>query len=120
MEETDVKKITKQECLHWRAEYGKKYSATVTNGTLSILRRVLDIAVDAGVRYDNPAKAKQVKRVSAKRVEAAGTGPILYAHQPSSGRLMLPTAPMGCLRKLLIFTDRRSCKLHNRSREIAL
>jgi hypothetical protein len=69
-----VKKITKQGCLHWRAEYGKKYSATVTNGTLSILRRVLDIAVDAGVRYDNPAKAKQVKRVSAKRVEAAGTG----------------------------------------------
>ena len=68
-----------------RAEYGKKYSATVTNGTLFILRRVLDIAVDAGVRYDNPAKAKQVKRVSAKRVEAAGTGPILYAHQASSG-----------------------------------
>jgi len=101
MEETDVKKITKQECLHWRAEYGKKYSATVTNGTLSILRRVLDIAVDAGVRYDNPAKAKQVKRVSAKRVEAAGTGPILYAHQPSSGRLMLPTAS----------TDGRSAKV---------
>jgi site-specific recombinase XerD len=53
LEQTDVKRITKQDCLQWRAEFGKRYSATVTNGTLSILRRVFDIVLEAGVRYDN-------------------------------------------------------------------
>jgi hypothetical protein len=33
LEESDVKRITKQDCLQWRAEFGKRYSATVTNGT---------------------------------------------------------------------------------------
>jgi len=67
--ETDVKRITKFECLEWRAKFGKRYSPTVTNGTLSILRRVLDIAVESGVRYDNPAKDKDVKRARVRRKE---------------------------------------------------
>lgn len=67
--ETDVRKITKADCLQWRAEFGRKYSATVTNGTLSILRRVLDIAIEAGVRYDNPAKAKEVRRARVRQKE---------------------------------------------------
>jgi hypothetical protein len=29
LEETDVKRITKQDCLQWRADFGKRYSATV-------------------------------------------------------------------------------------------
>lgn len=69
LEETDVKRITKFECLEWRAGFGKRYSPTVTNGTLSILRRVLDIAVESGVRYDNPAKDKDVKRARVRRKE---------------------------------------------------
>ncbi|HVS50861.1 MAG TPA: site-specific integrase [Opitutaceae bacterium] len=67
--ETDMKKITKEECMEWRARFGLKYSATVTNGALSILRRVLDIAIEAGVRYDNPAKAKEVKRARVRQKE---------------------------------------------------
>jgi len=67
--ETDVKKITKADCLQWRADYGRRYSPTVTNGTLSILRRVLDIAMEAGVRYDNPAKAKEVRRARVRQKE---------------------------------------------------
>ena len=67
--EADVKKITKQECLHWRAELGKKYAATVTNGTLAILRRTFDIAVEIGARYDNPARSKEVKRARVRRKE---------------------------------------------------
>ncbi|HSY43865.1 MAG TPA: hypothetical protein VK811_08125, partial [Candidatus Acidoferrum sp.] len=69
LEETDVKRITKFECLEWRAQFGKRYSPTVTNGTLSILRRVLDIAMESGVRYDNPAKDKDVKRARVRRKE---------------------------------------------------
>lgn len=67
LEQMDVKRITKFECLEWRAKFGKMYSPTVTNGTLSILRRVLDIAVDSGARYDNPARHKDVKRARVRR-----------------------------------------------------
>jgi integrase len=69
LEQMDVKRITKFDCLEWRARFGKMYSPTVTNGTLSVLRRVLDIAVDSGVRYDNPAKDKDVKRARVRRKE---------------------------------------------------
>ena len=69
LEQMDVKRITKFDCLEWRARFGKMYSPTVTNGTLSVLRRVLDITVDSGVRYDNPAKDKDVKRARVRRKE---------------------------------------------------
>jgi integrase len=69
LEETDVKRITKQDCLQWRAEFGNRYSATVTNGTLSILRRVFDVVLEAGVRYDNPARMKEVRRARVRRKE---------------------------------------------------
>ena len=69
LDQMDVKRITKFECLEWRAKFGKMYSATVTNGTLSILRRVLDITVESGARYDNPAKHKDVKRARVRRKE---------------------------------------------------
>ena len=65
----DVKRITKFDCLEWRARFGKMYSPTVTNGTLSVLRRVLDMAVDSGARYDNPTKDKDVKRARVRRKE---------------------------------------------------
>lgn len=69
LEQMDVKRITKFDCLEWRARFGKMYSPTVTNGTLSVLRRVLDVAVDSGARYDNPAKDKDVKRARVRRKE---------------------------------------------------
>jgi integrase len=69
LEQMDVKRISKFDYLEWRARFGKMYSPTVTNGTLSVLRRVLDIAVDSGVRYDNPAKDKDVKRARVRRKE---------------------------------------------------
>jgi hypothetical protein len=67
--QTDVKRITKFDCLEWRARFGKMYAPTVINGTLSVLRRILDIAVDSGARYDNPAKDKDVKRARVRRKE---------------------------------------------------
>jgi len=69
LDETDIRKITKADCLDWRSAFGKKYSATVTNGTLSILRRVFDIAIEAGVRYDNPARSKEVRRARVRQKE---------------------------------------------------
>lgn len=69
LEQMDVKRITKFDCLEWRSQFGKRYSSTVTNGALSVLRRILDIAVDSGARYDNPAKDKDVKRARVRRKE---------------------------------------------------
>ena len=69
LEQMDVKRITKFDCLEWRSRFGKRYSPTVTNGTLSVLRRILDAAVDSGARYDNPAKDKDVKRARVRRKE---------------------------------------------------
>jgi integrase len=69
LEQMDVKRITKFDCLEWRSRFGKMYAPTVINGTLSVLRRVLDIAVDSGARYDNPAKDKDVKRARVRRKE---------------------------------------------------
>ena len=69
LEQMDVKRITKFDCLEWRSRFGKMYAPTVINGTLSVLRRILDIAVDSGVRYDNPAKDKDVKRARVRRKE---------------------------------------------------
>lgn len=67
--EMDMKKITKEECMDWRSRFGLKYSPTVTNGALSIVRRVLDIAIEAGVRYDNPARTKEVRRARVRKKE---------------------------------------------------
>jgi integrase len=69
LKEADIKRITKQDCLTWRAEFGAKYGATTVNGTLSILRRVFDIALEIGVRYDNPARTKEVRRARVRRKE---------------------------------------------------
>ena len=69
LEQMDVKRISKFDCLKWRLRFGKLYSPTVINGTLSVLRRVLDIAVDSGARYDNPAKDKDLKRARVRRKE---------------------------------------------------
>jgi integrase len=65
----DVKRITKHDCLCWRAEFGKRYSATVVNGALSILRRVFDIAMEMGARYDNPARSREMRRARVRRKE---------------------------------------------------
>lgn len=69
LKEADIKRITKQDCLTWRAEFGARYGATTVNGTLSILRRVFDIALEIGARYDNPARTKEVRRARVRRKE---------------------------------------------------
>ncbi|PWU19931.1 MAG: hypothetical protein C5B50_05730 [Verrucomicrobia bacterium] len=71
LKETEIRNITKSDCLNWAARFAekrmsdgslKKRSATAFNHTVGILRQILEIAVEAGVRYDNPARF--VKRMS--------------------------------------------------------
>ena len=56
-------KSSKADCLNWAAEYQKRVSATNFNNTVGSLKLVLDMAVEAGARYDNPAKFIKRARV---------------------------------------------------------
>ncbi len=54
LEATDVAQISKSDCLSWAARFGQKASPSAFNNTVGTLKLVLDIAVEAGARYDNP------------------------------------------------------------------
>ena len=56
LEKLDVSKITKTDCLDWAARFGQTVSASSSNHTISILRAVIEIGVETGARYDNPAR----------------------------------------------------------------
>ena len=58
-----IKDITKAECIEWRNDFASKYSPTAFNHTLGILRSIFEIGIEAGARRDNPAKAKEMKRL---------------------------------------------------------
>ncbi|HEU6447028.1 MAG TPA: site-specific integrase [Verrucomicrobiae bacterium] len=58
----DIVKVTKSDCLKWAARYGQDVSATTFNHTIGILRAILEIGTEVGLRFDNPTKA--IKRVS--------------------------------------------------------
>ena len=64
MKATTVKDITKAECIEWRNRIAAKYSPTSFNHTLGIVRSIFEIGMEAGARRDNPAKAKEMKRLS--------------------------------------------------------
>jgi integrase len=62
LERKEIRSITKTECLNWAAKFGLKRSATAFNHTIGIFRALLEIGVEGGARYDNPAKF--IKRAS--------------------------------------------------------
>ncbi|MGA2603923.1 MAG: site-specific integrase [Verrucomicrobiia bacterium] len=62
LEAEDVRKVTKSECLDWAARFRTATSASAFNHTISLLRRVFEIGVEAGARYDNPGRF--IKRAS--------------------------------------------------------
>lgn len=68
IEQMDVRQFNKTNCLDWAARYrvtgnrGKVVSDTNYNNTKGSLKLVLDIAVEAGAIYDNPARF--IKRAS--------------------------------------------------------
>jgi integrase len=69
LNETEIRKITQADCKIWASAYVKTASATRYNNTVSVLRHVLNIAVEAGVVYSNTAAA--VKRAPVRGKEIA-------------------------------------------------
>ncbi len=66
LEQTDVSQISKADCLAWAARFGQKASPSAFNNTVGTMRLVLDIAVEAGARYDNPVTHIKRKKIRQK------------------------------------------------------
>ena len=72
--ETEIRKITQADCKTWATAYAKKASATRYNNTVSVLRHVLNVAVEAGVIYSNPAATVKRVMVRGKKISLPTTG----------------------------------------------
>jgi len=64
LEAADIGRITKTDCLNWGAAFSNETSATAFNNTVKVLRDVIEIGIESGARYDNPASS--VKRASVR------------------------------------------------------
>ena len=69
LEQMEVRKISKHDCLGWAAKFGGDASPSNFNNTVGTLRMVIDIAVDVGARYDNPARFIKKHRVRLKELQ---------------------------------------------------
>jgi integrase len=69
LELTDVSRISKADCLAWAVRFGKTASPSAFNNTAGTLKLVLDIAVEAGARYDNPAIHIKRKKIRQKLLQ---------------------------------------------------
>jgi integrase len=69
LNETEVRKITQADCKRWASAYAKTASATRYNNTVSVFRHVLNVAVEAGVVYNNAAAAVKRAPVRGKEIE---------------------------------------------------
>jgi integrase len=68
LNETEVRKIGQPDCKKWANGYAKSASATRYNNTLAILRHVLNVAVETGVIYSNPAAIVKRAAVRGKQI----------------------------------------------------
>lgn len=62
LEKKEIRTITKTDCLNWAARFGQSASPTALNHTIGILKALLEIGVEMGARYENPARF--IKRAS--------------------------------------------------------
>ena len=73
LNETEVRKTTQTDCKDWARAYRKEVSPTRYNNTVSVLRHVLNVAVEAGVVYSNAAAAVKRAPVRAKEISLPST-----------------------------------------------
>jgi integrase len=73
LNETEVRKITPADCRKWATAYAKEASATRYNNTVSVLRHVLNVAIEVGVIYSNSAATVKRVTVRAKHISLPAT-----------------------------------------------
>jgi integrase len=69
LNETEVRKITQADYKKWATAYAKKVTPTRYNNTVSVLRHILNVAVEAGAVYSNATAV--VKRAAVRGKEIA-------------------------------------------------
>lgn len=93
--QTDIRRITRQDCLNWG--HGYKSSAMNFNKTVQTIRKIFEIAIESGIRYDNPASIFSNPQgiLMAGLVETAAVGHANYggvSHPHGSGYTSRPEA----------------------------
>jgi integrase len=68
LENMDIGKIRKHDCQEWAKRFSDA-SPTAFNNTVGTLRMILDIGIEFGACYDNPAKTISKHRVRQKQLE---------------------------------------------------
>ena len=68
LDEREVRKITQSDCKKRVSAYGKKASPTRYNNTVAVLRHVLNVAIEAGVIYSNPAATLKRAAIRGKEI----------------------------------------------------
>lgn len=68
LQQADVRRLSEDDCRRWAAEYVKHVSPTNYNNTIGVLRQILEIAVEQGLRYSNPADCLKRTRVLPKEL----------------------------------------------------
>jgi integrase len=68
LNETEIRKITHTDCKKWASAYVKTASPTNYNNTVALLRHVLNVAIEAGVIYANPAAALKRAAIRGKEI----------------------------------------------------
>lgn len=66
--ERELRRLTKTDCAEWARRFGKVASSTRYNNTVAGLRHVLEVAIEAGVIYGNPAAKLERVPVRAKQL----------------------------------------------------
>jgi integrase len=69
LNETEVRRITHMDCKKWASTYAKTASPTNYNNTVALLQHVLNVAIEAGVIYSNPAAALKRAAIRGKEIE---------------------------------------------------
>jgi integrase len=70
---TEIRKITSGDCKAWAGKYGKDTSPTNYNNTISLLRHIFQVAVEAGVIYANPAAVLKRAPLRGKEIRLPST-----------------------------------------------
>ena len=66
LEKINVREITRDDCLNWAGKF--EASPTAYNNTVSVLKSILDLAIERGVIYNNPAHRLARRSVKPKEL----------------------------------------------------
>jgi integrase len=73
LNKTEVRQITPADCKKWASAYAKKTSPTNYNNTVALLRHILNVAIELGVIYSNPAVTLKRATIRGKEIALPST-----------------------------------------------